>query len=619
MMNLILSIFLCLAMALGGAAELPAEPESATTWTLRNVAVEADGEEYLLAPEARLTAAIGENRATARFAVQSGEKELLPVAAEVSKDALRLSFGAGERVYELSEASLMQRVEDMSFMEVSPELLDAAGDLFLSYGRMLGALSDPEAAQEYSAAVLQALINTCAAGTEPAQVELDGATLEGQRISLRIAPQNIAPLFDALRETGIPGLNDYLQALLAIGNLADGTNYQSLSERFANADVGNFALPMTITAAQGDGVSCVKEELNFSQDGMAMAASVEAVTRDTHTEEALTLSLQTPDGTSAQCDFSGTFTGPAAAHDGMNGQFDFTVTQPDGEYARTAILRMTMDADTSDGLGGGSVSWDFTASEDGETSGSDAHARFSVDWAGRREDDGSATWAVEIAGGDEGAAKLRFELNRAAGAFESPFEDMETFEIDPELLGDAEPGAEDMMLLSALGLDASQMALDASQLAAEPSVKALVEHFEQSCEAEDDYDYGEVDYALRDVATLEEAAEIYQGDIPDYAPPAGWERTELSASPSYLRQVFENPETGKSFVLGAADFMNPWYAYTGGELAIAEDPIVTVMSYDGSINSATVSTSGPDGQPLFFYLDGQFSLDEFEELLSGLS
>ena len=59
MMNTILSILVCIAMLFSGTTALPAQPETAVTWTLRNVTIGYDGESVTLAPEARITTAIG--------------------------------------------------------------------------------------------------------------------------------------------------------------------------------------------------------------------------------------------------------------------------------------------------------------------------------------------------------------------------------------------------------------------------------------------------------------------------------------------------------------------------------------------------------------------------------
>ena len=88
-MNAILSILVCFAMLFSGGAALPAQPETATTWTLRNLTISTDEGSATLTPELRLTAAIGRAAARLQFEAANDGETLLPVPGALSEACLR--------------------------------------------------------------------------------------------------------------------------------------------------------------------------------------------------------------------------------------------------------------------------------------------------------------------------------------------------------------------------------------------------------------------------------------------------------------------------------------------------------------------------------------------------
>ena len=59
-MNIILSIILCFAMAIGGTAQLPAQPESMGRWTIYNLTVSNGEQSASLYEKAVLRGAVSE-------------------------------------------------------------------------------------------------------------------------------------------------------------------------------------------------------------------------------------------------------------------------------------------------------------------------------------------------------------------------------------------------------------------------------------------------------------------------------------------------------------------------------------------------------------------------------
>ena len=92
MLNLILSLFVCLAMSVSGVSALPAQPETATTTVVRNVTVGLDGKSVTLNPELALTTAVGREQALTHFEIRSGDSVLLPMSLELAPDQARFSL-----------------------------------------------------------------------------------------------------------------------------------------------------------------------------------------------------------------------------------------------------------------------------------------------------------------------------------------------------------------------------------------------------------------------------------------------------------------------------------------------------------------------------------------------
>ena len=168
-MNFILSIFLCFALAFSGPAGLPAEPETATTWTIRNVTIYSGEEFFTLNPEARITTAAGQDKVALHFELENDGKALLPVSAEITPDALTFALKGGERAYTLSNAEFL---EICGLDEEDVRILEVCGDLLTSYGGLLGlAYGDEEQMTAYGQAMIDATLDACGSEFTPAEIE----------------------------------------------------------------------------------------------------------------------------------------------------------------------------------------------------------------------------------------------------------------------------------------------------------------------------------------------------------------------------------------------------------------------------------------------------------------
>ncbi len=471
-MNLLLSIFLSLAMILGGTGSLPAEPDVATTWTLRNVTLDTGAEQRSLDPELRLTAAAGSDQVDLHLEVESGGRTLAPMSLEIAEDALRASFGTEDSVYSLSA----QELEALSGIEANvPPMLDAFSELFTSAGALLGdAAGGRPAALHAGLALALAAFKTCGASVQPAQLELDGVPLEGQRIALTLNPESAAALADALRECGAPELEGLMNAALDAINLTGETSYASYAEAIARLAPGREpALNLEITAAHGDGTGRCRIKCGMrDQSAGDLLARVDCITRADRTDVDAYLYLGDLlsgfGGTFLDLDAQFTPAGAARA----NLDVTFVDRYAPFPFPRSDKLRLTADCANTGGLRDIRLA---AALQYGYSGSASADLRLSE----RREEDGSTTAATSLSVDANGShlGGLRFDLNIAGDAPRPLFEGTEPCPLTAGALlffHDSDIAS----IRPALGADVMKLGIDLSSLIEDPSVRALLAAFE---------------------------------------------------------------------------------------------------------------------------------------------
>ena len=172
-MNAILSIIVCFAMLFSGGATLPAQPETATVRTLRNLSITTDEGSVTLNPEARLTTAIGSECAQMQFEIVSGDDVLLPIAGELTPDRLRFTMGNSGSVYSLTGEALLElagaaedaedAVEDAQMMLV----MECMGEYIGSYTALMRrSMSDADFRAQLSVLGVDLLADACGATPE---------------------------------------------------------------------------------------------------------------------------------------------------------------------------------------------------------------------------------------------------------------------------------------------------------------------------------------------------------------------------------------------------------------------------------------------------------------------
>ena len=198
-MNAILSFIVCFAMLFSGGATLPAQPETATVWTLRNLSVTTDEGSVTLNPELRLTTAIGTESARMQFGIVNGDDVLMPIAGEITPDCLRFTMGNSGCVYTLTNEALMDSMEGD---EMALKAFEYMADYTDSYAAMMTSMRSADFQWQLTDMVLDLLIRSCGATPEPTTVEIDGQQLPAQRVHLDVTTDAMLDMLEGNIETG---------------------------------------------------------------------------------------------------------------------------------------------------------------------------------------------------------------------------------------------------------------------------------------------------------------------------------------------------------------------------------------------------------------------------------
>ena len=489
-MNFILSIFLCFALAFSGTGALPAEPETATTWTVRSISFDDGTESHSIDPELRLTTAVGAEKADLHFEIESGSRALLPVSVELTPDELRFAISGGKHAYSLTNEEFL-RLADID--EEDMRLLIIVGDFLTSYGALLGSVyHDQEQAMAYSQATYDALLTACGSSFEPVEIERNGETLEAQRAELVLTVDATFQLLDGLRACGIEPMEQLMDSALALCGAAAGVEYADFAALAAEIDEEiDFAMPMTVTLAATDDEGYCLIESSFGVEDASMQLREEIVYAEEETNVEMTMDMTgLADNTNASYVIFAQMEGPLDAPTSVSMSYDIVMTSdvqivyeaeetddgaavaaaPEG-YTDRKEIHMTFDSDADNGLDDAVFVASFLEYIDDEEQSS---GTFYLTATERSEDDGSVTADVALRFlGEDSEFGICFELNRSEDAPADLFDGRDVYELTAEELDnlDAEEPSD---LMRALRNDASLLMMDAMQLSMDESIQLLV-------------------------------------------------------------------------------------------------------------------------------------------------
>ena len=656
-MNAILSILVCFAMLFSGGAALPAQPETATTWTLRNLTISTDEGSATLAPELRLTTAIGSEAALMQFEVVNGDDVLLPMAGELTGDGVRFRLCDGGSVYTLSSDALLELMEAD---DADAQLMAQMVDYLNSYSALLGrTMADASFQQEISQTMIELLVSACGGSAEPVTVELDGAELPAQRAQLALTPDAALNLLDGLASCGVTEVEDMLNSYMLLFASAMGEDYASLSDltadlraQLAEGDMADeISIPMELTwTTEIPGYVALAMDFDVD-DTSAMQLDLTSTSTDERTDLDMNLRFSIDDGMGStnQMDFRMTeqVDGPLNAPENVelhlvaSSQNDWKSEYSEEgaeavvhSYVSSSAMNLALDVNAAvvDGLERATI--DLTASQsssydyDGDVNSDESGLRAHITSDDRSEADGSVTTAVamDVEADGEGM-QISWELNRADGMPVPAFDESKTVDLE-EIIRENEDSAASIALAS----DALKLSADATALCADESVLAMLELLEiepdeipdDDVYEEDGWDndmYAEDEYDYDDSVTvysMDEAAAIYAGALPAFTLPEDLELDSIDVSDSNLDASFGSADGERYLDLNCFD-----YGYSNGEFFVLEDgalvpagAVVNISALDEENTAFSADVGVPTGMCSFYFYG--FAREEVEAFLASL-
>lgn len=611
-MNLILSIILCIAMAAGGAAQLPAEPEAMSEWIISNVTVSESEQSVTLDKEAVLRGAVSENEALFSFHINNGDSVMLPMAAKLDADEFLLSFGSGTRAYGFSDELIVQEGE---LSEEDVALLDELSAFFMDLGVLLVKVQDPEYSEKISERML-AIDEKIYGESKATEVEIDGALYTGEYRRGEYRDQDMYGMLDEIDCSDLPELETVLDGLLKLLCDMEGADaekgYADLIEGYlADSSVTAGENVCEITTVKQDDLEYSKTITTASdeENGYESLSSTEVIARSDSTRFSLYSRDQTED-LIVEIGLKGDGVGEDAL-EALDAQFSLRVMRDysapvewsDEEieyiYTEEETVNATIKVGSEDGL------WSVDLDVDGMGTTTKGYAddyleeeqpfEFHFAVTEHRSEAGELIRSFSL---EEDALKLSFDLLSRECELEDPFADMPSYAVDLE--NEKDPS---LMLISA---DVMMLSSQAMLLSAQDDIIAISELLEKLDP------YGQ----YTTLESLEEAQERFEAPMPAFTPPDGYEleQIEISEDGDNVDCYYWSAATGKSIIVSYYDFRGK-AKYEGlDEEALAKGPIVHSEVTDGCVEYIDVYTPEVN---VFFTVDN-ITLAEMENLLSRL-
>lgn len=625
-MNAILSFIVCIAMLASPMGVLPAQQETETVWTVRNLTVGLGGESVTLTPEARVTAAVGTEGAQFHFEVGNGENVLMPISGGINADGARLALGTGERSYSMSDEVFK---ELLGMDETDAAVLDGLGEVFLSCAEMFSLLYDAEKLEKYNEKSWELLKTLLDAELEECEIEVNGETLPAMRLAGEVTGRNILKAMDVAMNSDIPEMQAYAEALLKLINAMEEEPVEKFSDLSMVDSFDEASISEVIEFSVQEPIYS-HSQIKMSDAFMEMNLDSETVVQGDETSATASINLE-HGNRSVNCNMDMTYTGPADAPADLHmdcgivstysySAYDYDSETEDAvsifEFANSAVVQMTIDVSNNDGLKDAAMEMTVDMSSsynfDDEMTVNFQSVGTTMDYRESLEADGSITGVFNITmDTPEMPVELSFELNRAEGKAKDYFAGTEEIVLSSDTQDEA------YVQLSA---DAMAVAADAMALAADDGVISLMNMF-MALNEMDDYieeDASEIEEYEEEesisVSSFEEAAEIYGGYIPDFTAPEGYTLQEVVVDAYSMTATYASDED--SFELSTYDYDDGMscYVFRDGELVSQPEPIVEILAYDEMIGSATVYSG--EGT-IYFYFSGADQA-AVEDVLAGL-
>lgn len=561
-MNAILSFIVCIAMLASPMGVLPAQQETETVWTVRNLTVGLGDESVTLTPEARVTAAVGTEGAQFHFEVGNGENVLMPISGGINADGARLALGTGERSYSMSDEVFK---ELLGMDETDAAVLDGLGEVFLSCAEMFSLLYDAEKLEKYNEKSWELLKTLLDAELEECEIEVNGETLPAMRLAGEVTGRNILKAMDVAMNSDIPEMQAYAEALLKLINAMEEEPVEKFSDLSMVDSFDEASISEVIEFSVQEPIYS-HSQIKMSDTFMEMNLDSETVVQGDETSATASINLE-HGNRSVNCNMDTTYTGPADAPADLHmdcgivstysySAYDYydvdtvedaameTTVDMSSSYSYTDVVQMMIDVSNNDGLKDAAMEMTVDMSSsynfDDEMTVNFQSVGTTMDYRESLEADGSITGAFNITmDTPEMPVELSFELNRAEGKAKDYFAGTEEIVLSSDTQDEA------YVQLSA---DAMAVAADAMALAADDGVISLMNMF-MALNEMDDYieeDASEIEEYEEEesisVSSFEEAAEIYGGYIPDFTAPEGYTLQEVVVDAYSMTATYASDE-----------------------------------------------------------------------------
>lgn len=632
-MNAILSFIVCIAMLVSSTGMLPAQPETAATWTIRNLTIAVGDEAVTLTPEARFTTAVGAEEAQLHFELGSGERTLMPMSGAINADGVRFTLGTGTKTYTLDNATFME-LAGMS--EDDAQVLDVIGDFFMSYANVLNMVKDPAKYAEFYEASWGMMEDMLGAEFVETEAEVEGEMLPALQISGELNAAGILNMMDAAAVCGIPEMEEFVAVTLDLVNIAGGMTVESYADLAAlvgeEADMEIPVMTMDCIYTTGETLYS-KVDMTMEVEGTEMVMQSESITRGEDTVALMVMDMNA-EGTAMSYAVTMDYTGPVTdptrlqlAYDILaENDYSYEYTEEDGTLTSfiskdSTAMRMTVDAETVDGLETASAEFIVdntgTYGYDDDLDTYEDTVNLTMAYTEQPEQDGSITGCcvLDVNAMDE-TATISFDINRAEGEVVDHFANT----TEQPLTADTEDAGYSAMMADFMGVAADGMAL-----AADDSVMQLIAMFETLSGVNEDDAYEDESYeeeyeeAAADgasvVTNLEEAASIFDGTVPNYTAPEGYTLQKVEVDEYSLYATYASADDEFELCTYAYDSDAAYYSMKDdGTFDPIEGMVVEMSMYDDEVGSASVYG---DGREVTFYFSG-VDMATAEAIVAGL-
>lgn len=654
-MNAILSLIVSLALLFGGVGSLPAVPETANQYTLRNLSLTIGDETVTLDPELQLTTALGAEQLGLDFEIHAGDNTLLPISGRLDTDGLTFSLADNGKAYTLSYATLgeLLGLTEDSDAQIA-EALGAATQLFTSISAYNEAVKDPAVLEQLEALDQQQIndwLEISGAEFTPVDVDVNGSTFPGQRAELNLSCMEVYASLNDFLSCDIEPLRDYTQSVLKLLNMVEGSNCADFTELIEamvdedELDILNTRFPTDMTIAEQDGTEYGRFVLDMEVDGIT--ANMEEIVISDGSSIDLVMILNASDGEGTDIEMSLNLFGD---EQNLSAVFDIVGDVKDS-YETIDADGNQMTVETSEKVSI-AVSDYVLVDENGlaesffnigvdvvESDSQSLDERFTTISLGTQstescEEDGSITADNTITlnvddNGNALTAELAYQTNSATVPYTDAFAGKEMLELTSDTESEA---------YQQIQTDLYALLGDVMTLAADDSVIELMNTFtavESSLESidadvgviagyDDDYDYDldmdDLDMDSASPDTLEEAEAVYGSPIPAYTAPEGYTLDYIYVDEDYLSVDYAAEDTYFSMTITPADeYESIESFYMLGEDGVLGEVggmlVQLSLNEDGSVAYADVISADSDITIFFDDVD----VATAEVILAGLT